>query len=158
MIFIYDSGSEEFTFEIFPVKHEVYKPDNTLNIISNTNLWTYVLDFSYHFPKLAGDTTRGTRYLNSGFILLKYGNITSVYDIGDYAQYRNDDRRLLVFTKAGRTINLKNNTGINLDIGPGLQIAPKVDNSIHTSPGGNHDSNYVNPWRLAASISYFVRF
>jgi hypothetical protein len=51
MIFFYDSGSEEFRFEIFPVKHEVYKPDNTLNIISNTNLWTYVLDFSYHFSE-----------------------------------------------------------------------------------------------------------
>jgi hypothetical protein len=146
------------SFGFFPVKHEVYRPDNTVNIISNTNLWSYVLDFSYHFPKIAGDTTSGTWYLNSGFILLNYVNITSVYDYGGYAHYRNDDRRLLVFTKAGRTMNFKNNTGINLDIGPGLQIAPKVDNSIHTSPGGNHYSNYVNPWRLAASISYFVRF
>lgn len=142
----------------FPVKHEVYRPDNKVNIISNTNLWTFDLDFYYHFSKIAGDTTRGTWYLNSGFILLHYVNITSDYSYGDYAQFRNDDRRLLVFAKAGRTMNFKNNTGINLDIGPGLQIAPKVDNSIHTSPGGNHYSNYVYPWRLAASISYFIRF
>jgi hypothetical protein len=142
----------------FPVKHEVYRPDNTVNIISNTNLWTYVLDFSYHFPKNAEDTTKGTWYLNSGFILLNYVNITSGYIYGDYTQTRNDDRRLLVFAKAGRTINFKNNTGLNLDIGPGLQIIPKVDNSIHTSPGGNHYSNYVNPWRLAASIRYFIKF
>jgi hypothetical protein len=112
------------------------------------NFLTLTGDMYYKLPNKSENRNPNTWNINLGGTFL------------DVMQSWSDEQVLFFYSKLGRRINFKNDTGIHLDIGVGLWLTPSETSSKPLGGSGglslpDESSKGLVP---VGSISYFINF
>jgi hypothetical protein len=119
-----------------------------LGFVPVINFFTLTGDLYYNFPKKLQNLNPNTWNVNLGGTFL------------DIIQNWSDEQVLFFYSRIGRRLNFKNNTGINFDIGIGFWLTPGELSSkpIGGSAGLNLPDDSSKGLVPVGSISYFIKF